>query len=134
MTTMEYNHERTKADARSLRDQVLSILKGHVGASKAIQARAIALALHRDGRYADRPVRMAVKQLRREGYLVLSSVGSQPGYYLAATETEWRNFRDGNLKPRALDILETASAMGRAAQIKFAGQAPLPLEQPTWGV
>ena len=120
-----YDHENTQAQARALRDEVLGILSSHVGADSAITAGDIAARLGRVGRYADRPVREAIKQLRRGGYLILSSVGDKPGYFLAADKQEWLSFRDGNLRPRALDILKTAQAMGEAAGRQWGGAEPL---------
>jgi DNA-binding GntR family transcriptional regulator len=116
---MTYDHEAMQRQAEDLRRDVLAILQARVGAGRAIRAREIAQRLGLRGRYADRPVREAIKQLRRDGHLILSSVGRNPGYYVAATEQEWREFRDANLRPRAYDILETARAMGTAAQRRW---------------
>ena len=118
---MTYDHKTTRNWAGDLKAAVLDLLSQHVGAGMAIQARAIAGACGLRGRYADRPVREAVRQLRQEGHLILSSVGREPGYFLAATAEEWEQFRDGNLRPRALDILETAKAMGQAAADRWGG-------------
>jgi len=118
---MSYDHSAMQETATELKDNVLSILESHVGAGTAIKAGDIARALGLRGKYADRPVREAIKELRRDGYLIISSVRKPYGYFLAASEEEWKAFRDSNLKPRALDILETASAMGRAAQERWGG-------------
>jgi len=118
---MVYDHNATRNQAGDLKAAVLSILSQHIGAGAAIQARDIAGACGLRGKYADRPVREAIRQLRQDGRLILSSVGQQPGYFLAATAEEWEEFRDGNLRPRALDILETAKAMGQAAAARWGG-------------
>ncbi len=116
---MSYSHDATKVDAASLQQRILGIIEVRVGAAQAIRARDIATLLGRSGRYSDRPIREAIKTLRREGHLILSSVGKPPGYFLAETAEEWVKFRDGNLRPRALDILETSSAMTKAAALCF---------------
>jgi hypothetical protein len=125
---MPYDHEAMRATAEGLQGAVLAILEGHRGAGSAIKAGAIARRLDLSGRYADRPVREAIKELRRQGHLILSSVKQPYGYFLASSEREWLEFRDSNLKPRALDILETASAMGQAAQSRWGGTQQLRLD------
>lgn len=125
---MTYNHDSMKDSAEVLQSDVLDILQHHVGAATAIKAADIARRLGLRGRYADRPVREAIKTLRRDGHLIISSVREPYGYFIAATEDEWLAFRDTNLKPRALDILETASAMGQAAQRRWGAIRQLNLE------
>lgn len=111
-----FDHGKMQERAVALQAQVLAIMGRHVGAETAIQARAIA----RDvGMRDDRAVREAIRQLRRDGHLILSSVGSHPGYYMAANVEEWRAFCDSNLRPRAFDILETVKAMTAAAGRTF---------------
>ena len=113
--------------AKELRKDVLAIIAIHIGADNPIKADEIAEMVGLKGKYRDRRVREAIKLLRRDGCLILSSVGKTPGYFLAANEVEWKEFRDGNLRPRALDILETSRAMTQAAQREFGGQAGLDL-------
>jgi hypothetical protein len=127
---MPYDQNSTKADAKELKAAVLDILVSHVGACDPIKARDIARRLGRTGRYADRPIREAIRALRKEGFLILSSVRSPAGYFLAANAGEWEQFRDSNLRPRALDILETSRAMGQAAQVRWGGQLALELPEP----
>lgn len=55
----------------------------------------------------------------------ISSVQPPYGYFLAATEDEWIEFRDHNLRPRAFDILQTSRAMTQAAQDQFGATAAL---------
>ena len=117
----DYDHKTTQTQAAGLQDAILAILKDRVGAASAIKARDIAAHLGLAGRYADRPVREAIKTLRRSGHLIISSVSRPYGYFLAADEKEWHAFRNSNLRPRALDILETTSAMNRAAQARWGG-------------
>lgn len=128
---MTYDHNSTRTLAAELKDDVLAILANHVGARNPIKARDIARRLGRVGRYGDRPIREAIRALRKDGHLILSSVRPPAaGYFLAANAEEWELFRDSNLRPRALDILETSCAMGRAAQVRWGGQLELELPEP----
>jgi len=124
--TNVYDHARMQAQAGELTAAVLEILDLHVGSERAIKARDLARLL---GLRSDRAMREAIRQLRREGYLIVSSVGANPGYFVAASREEWEAFRDGNLKPRAFDILETAKAMSDAAQRRFGSTAGLDLRK-----
>lgn len=106
--------------ATELKPEVLKILKVHVGQQSAIKASEIAFILDLPN---DRAIREAIRELRKEGALILSSVKPPHyGYYMAANLQEWIAFRDTNLRPRALDILHTAKAMGQAATREFSHQ------------
>lgn len=123
---MAYSHDAMQNQADRLKELVLHLLQRHVGADRAVKALDIAQTL---GLSTDRTVREAIRQLRREGHLILSSVNPPYGYFLAANREEWCEFRDRNLRPRAMDILETARAMGEAAQRRYGSTAALDLEQ-----
>jgi len=97
---------------------VLHILRGHIGRARAIQAGEIARLLGLRGRYADRPVRKAIRDLRRDGHLVLSTTHQPPGYFLAASVAEWREHGQP-MRSRALDLLKTVSEMDKAASAQF---------------
>ena len=122
-----YDHTQTQTIAETMHTDVLRILKQHVGAHQAIKASEIAKRLDRKD---DRIIRETIRQLRREGHLILSSITPPYGYFIAATEDEWFEFRDRNLRPRALDILETARAMGEAAERRYGSTAGIDLLQP----
>ena len=121
-----YNHRNTQTAADTMHAAVLNILRSRIGARRAIQAREIARRLNHK---SDRAVREAVRQLRRDGHLILSSISPPCGYFFAATETEWIEFRDRNLRPRAIDILQTARAMGEAAEHRYGETAGIDLLQ-----
>ena len=72
--------------------EVMRILRAHVGRRRAIQGGEIARRLGLRGRYADRPVRAAIRELRRDGKLILSTTKSPPGYFLAVSADEWRRY------------------------------------------
>jgi hypothetical protein len=78
------------------------------------------------GHDGDHLVKAAIRELRYRGHLILSSVEQPDSYFVAATKQEWLAFRDGVLRPRARDILETASAMGRAAVRRWGEKRPRP--------
>lgn len=116
MTTQHTN------GATELKPAVHEIIQHHIGQENAIKAGDIAKRL---GLSNDRLVREAVRQLRKDGRLILSTCKPPYGYYIAADIGEWFEFRDSNLKPRALDILQTSRAMGQAAMIRFGQQMAL---------
>ena len=118
-------------DHSQARQNIQAVLeRQHQGAANAITSArlaikaAIATPFDNVGqqRQAQRQVREAVRELRREGVLILSSVRQPYGYYIAADENEWRAFRDGHLRSRALDLLTTARAMSQAANRQWGGQ------------
>jgi len=98
--------------------QVMRILRAHVGRQRAIPAGEIARRLQLRGRYADRPVRAAIRVLRREGKLILSTTKSPAGYFLAASADEWRQY-GRPMRSRALDLLKTVGEMDQAASAEF---------------
>jgi len=122
-----YDHTETQTVAETMRRDVLRILSQHIGAYRAIKASEIAKRLERKD---DRVIRETIRQLRREGRLSLSSISPPYGYFIAASEEEWFEFRDRNLRPRAIDILETARAMGEAAERRYGSTAGIDLLQP----
>lgn len=126
---MAYDYKSAQT-AENLHNLVLCVLSNHVGANNPIRARDLAQAVGQGfgGKYSDRCVRIAIAQLRRAGHLILSSTGSKPGYFLAANEEEWREFRHSNLRARALDILETDRAMAVAARSYFGDTVQLHLD------
>jgi len=111
-----YDHQETKDTAMSIQDRIVSLLEErHVGRDKAIKARDLAHQL--DER--ERVVRAAIAQARKSGILILSAISPPYGYFVAANRKEWSEFRNSNLRARALDILETDQAMARAARKAF---------------
>lgn len=119
-----YDHQRTKQKAESIQERVLALLEErHVGRRNAIKARDLA---ERVGE-RERTVRAAISQARKDGALILSAISPPYGYFVAETAEEWREFRNSNLRPRALDILETDSAMAKAARRRFGPAVQLKL-------
>lgn len=98
--------------------EVKRILRAHVGRFRAIRAGDIARSLGLKGRYADRPVRAAIRELRRHGTLVLSATEEPAGYFLAASAAEWQRYGKP-MRSRALDLLKTISEMDKAASAQF---------------
>ena len=111
-----YDHQATKDKAGDLQNRVLAYLEErHVGRNRAIKARVLAARLGE----RERVVRAAISQARKDGALILSAISPPYGYFVADNVQEWREFRNSNLRPRALDILETDKAMAEAAQRRF---------------
>lgn len=124
-----YDHQKTKDNANALKDRVLSMLEEqHVGRKHAIKARHLAQKLGE----RERVVRAAISEARKGGALILSAISPPYGYFVAETVEEWQEFRNSNLRSRALDILETDKAMAEAARRRFGPAVQLVLfgEQP----
>mgnify|MGYP001562473919 CR=1 FL=1 len=67
----------------------------------------------------ERQVRYCIHDLRRAGHLICSAPGAGGGYYLAANRTEFEEFCQRELHPKALDMLETEKAMKASARQQF---------------
>ena len=70
-------------------------------------------------------MRQAIHDLRRAGFLICSAPGEDGGYFMAATLEEFEEFCERELHPKAVDMLETESAMRAAARQQF-GEATQP--------
>jgi len=113
---------RLTEKAHTLKKPVLDIISGHIGQPNAITAKVIGIIAS--------SIREAIRLLRKEGHLILSTVKPPYGYFMASSLQEWVEFRDRNLRPRALDILHTAQAMGLKAQEVFGGQQTYIIPKP----
>jgi len=60
-----------------------------------------------------------VSDLRKQGIMIGSSAGSNPGYYLIANMGEFDEFIATELLPRIKDLNDTYRAMSGAAQTQF---------------
>lgn len=60
-----------------------------------------------------RDINEAVRQLRKDGYLIGSSKGAPSGYYIPATEEEVKNYLD-TFKSELFDMLSTFNRQKRA--------------------
>ena len=78
-----------------LKTHLKGILQRHEGHPSAITARELCLITGSN----DRAVRLAIAELIREGLPVLSSTESPPGYFIATSREEWREY-DATLKSR----------------------------------
>jgi hypothetical protein len=67
----------------------------------------------------DRVIRLAIHSLRRKGVLICSAPGADGGYWLASDWQDVSEFFERELHPKAMDLLETESAMKEAARRKF---------------
>jgi len=96
----------------NLKAQILKVVRKHVGEENAITAGEIATEID-PVNLTGRQVQVAIKELRIEGEMVLST--RHAGYFMPKNRDEWIAFRDGYLRPRAMEILSMASAMTGAA-------------------
>jgi biotin operon repressor len=97
----------------NLNVQVLEIISQHVGQDYAITAGEIATIIG----VSDHEIRQVVKDLRKEGTLILST--RWKGYFMPENHDEWEAFRNEYLRPRAMEILQMARAMAQTAQERW---------------
>ena len=104
----------------SLDKAMLRVMSYHGGRDHSIGGESLVAALFRQGYHVEkRQMRQCVHDLRRAGYLICSAPGEDGGYYMAETLAEFREFCDRELHPKAMDLLETESAMKEAARQLF---------------
>jgi DNA-binding transcriptional regulator PaaX len=103
---------------RGLDGGILDVLKmAGCGRGNALGRNALLDLLDAAGfRANERAVRQAIHDLRRAGWLICSAPGEDGGYYLAATREEFDEFCQRELHPKAMDMLETESAMKASAR------------------
>jgi len=73
----------------------------------------------------DRKIRNTIRELRREGALILSTGGTEGGYWLTESQEEVKAFVKQEFWSRAIDLFTTAAAMTRASVRVFGGQVNL---------
>jgi hypothetical protein len=125
MTTKTY--EMIIADMPvNLERAVLRALSYHVGKKNAIGRDALVEVVQVSWPDAhERQVRQAIHNLRRKGHLICSAPGEDGGYYPAANLAEYQEFRERELHPKAMDLLETEKVMTESARQQF-GEASQP--------
>lgn len=63
----------------------------------------------------ERQIRENIKQMRRDGYLILSMPGEGGGYYASRSRAEYEEFMQMEFNAKITDMLETKRAMDRSA-------------------
>lgn len=94
---------------------VLKHLKEHIGQGKAITGLRLAAEL---GYNDDRKIRLAIRQLIKEGVPVVSSVTEPPGFYICASPQEATKYV-ATLRARAREDLLRLKDFEEAAARKF---------------
>ena len=103
--------------------EIIRLLGFHVGRERAITKDRLLDELARAGFYmTEREFRTEIAALRKQGILIGSSAGSNPGYYLIANMGEFDEFTATELLSRIKDLNDTYRAMSGAAQTQFGGQ------------
>ena len=103
--------------------EIIRLLGFHVGRERAITKDRLLDELARAGFYmTESEFRQEVSDLRKQGIMIGSSAGSNPGYYLIANMGEFDEFIATELLPRIKDLNDTYRAMSGAAQTQFCGQ------------
>ena len=99
---------------------MLRVLFFHLGRENAVGRTALVEALGKMGfDVSERQARQCIHDLRRGRYLICSAPGEDGGYYMAASLDEFREFCERELHPKAMDMLETESAMKEGARQQF---------------
>jgi hypothetical protein len=119
MTTKAYE-QMVDAMPLGIERAMLRIMDFHTGKAQAIGRGRLVRDLEALGIDAgERQARQCIHDLRRAGHLICSMPGEDGGYYLAASLAEFREFCERELHPKAMDLLETETAMKAAARAQF---------------
>ena len=103
--------------------EIIRLLGFHVGRERAITKDRLLDELARAGFYmTEQEFRSEIAALRKQGIMIGSSAGSNPGHYLIANMGEFDEFIATELLPRIKDLYDTYRAMSGAAQTQFGGQ------------
>lgn len=104
---------------------MLRILEFHKGRENAISRGQLVLDLTKHGfEVHEREARAMINQLRKHGIEICSTGGERGGYWLATSQEEIQDFTHKELRPRALDLLEQAEAMEKAAEKRWGRYSP----------
>ena len=93
---------------------ILRVLSFHIGRAKAISRQDLIGELLNHGfdyRKEDRPVRLAINQMRKQGHPICSTGGIGGGYFLAVDWAELNEYLQAEIHARAMDLLEQEKAM-----------------------
>jgi len=125
MSTEKYER-MIRSMPEGLEAVVLAVLAEAQGRAKALGRDVVLSLVQGEGLDVnERQVRRAIHGLRRKGELICSAPGNDGGYYMAGSLTEFDEFCQRELHPKAIDMLETESAM-KAAAIRRFGDAVQP--------
>ena len=73
----------------------------------------------------DRKIRNCIRQLRKEGALIVSTGGTKGGYWVSTSFKEDKHFVQTELIARALDELHTAKRILESSRRKYGQQAEI---------
>ena len=77
----------------------------------------------------DRPMRKAIEELRKEGFLICHRKGSDGGYYMAGSKEEYEDFRAREYKSRIVSLADTLREMDKSAEAQFGEEIQMELFQ-----
>lgn len=75
----------------------------------------------------DRPMRKAIEELRKKGYLICHRKGKGGGYYFARSKSEYEDFRVREYRSRIISLADTMRKMDQAAEERFGEEIQLEL-------
>ena len=122
---VKYSIPKNQTDFKSfppgLERAVLRILEDHRGRENATPMHQLLeqLALLGFKFYDSRPVRAAISQLRKDGYLLCSAAAADGGHFVATNPAEINDFIERELNSRISDLAETKSALKTASRDAF---------------
>lgn len=133
MTTFNQNvnlEKYLKELPPGLERAVLRVLQPRVGRANVISRAELVANVHYLGFSAsDRQVRAVINGLRKQGHLICSTGGVNGGYWLAANRKEVQEYLNNEVRPRAMDLLETESALKKGADDRWGPVQPSFLDQ-----
>ena len=105
---------------------ILDVVKFHVGKENAISRPVMLVYLRQLGFYLkdDRPMRLAINSLRKQGIKICSAGGTKGGYWMAANHQELEEFIKHEVEARAYDLHEQARAMRASAEKEWGRYSP----------
>lgn len=104
---------------------LLRIFSFHEGKSRIISRNNLLKALKLHGfDVNDRLARACINQMRKDGIVICSMGGINGGYYLAANWEEYNEYKDRELLPRIMDMLEQEKALRQAAEKRWGRFSP----------
>ncbi len=100
--------------------EIIRLLGFHVGRERAMTKDRLLDELARSGFHlTESEFRQEIAALRKQGIMIGSSAGSNPGYFLIANMGEFDEFIATELLARIKDLQETYRAMSGSAQTQF---------------
>ncbi len=105
---------------------ILDVLKFHKGREEAISRSQLLIDLKMMGfpMKDDRPARLCINQLRKQGITICSTGGKNSGYWMAKNNDELEEYIQNEPLARIKDLSEQVQAMRTAAEKEWGRYSP----------